>query len=335
MKLDFAHSNHIEIPSLNAADVKQIKNKGWSFSYVYDFSEIRDTFLVLKEYPFKGLKDFADYCKKINLPYAKTEWTERRILENLNALKNFDLIDNEYVPSKEVFKNSEIGTSITILELDVFRTIYFSYFRFKEIFSWFINPNMPDRYSYILSLSEENIIKESKPIYTFSNKGKFTDSFTMSLTSLADIYYIDPDKQPELIRFWDVFIKWGVTLQVLEKFSLKQLDIVTTDNKSIACTYVINSFPINFELLPFIKKTFPSEFYIYVPKLVLNLIQHYRVTVDLAHQIIIKFYKEFKEMISFERTSEIFIKKGNIREFDKILFPKYNDSYISHLIIRQ
>lgn len=335
MILDFTTSNFIEIPSLNADDARTVGDKGWSFSFVYDFSEIRDVFLALKSHPFKGLSDFFSYCNQIELPFAKTKWNSRRVLENLNALKNFGLISGDYVPIKDVFQNSKVGTPLTNEELDVFADIFFSYFRFKEMLSWFIDFSQAGKINYVSGLNKNQVINQSRAIFTFSEKGRFTDSFTYSLASDSDIYYIDPTKKSELIRFWDVFIKWGTSLNVLTKVNLKHLSVSTQNSKSIACIYIVNESPINIDLLSLIKTLYGSETYIYLPHLVLSIIVKYRIRVEQAHEIIIRFYKDFKEIASFERTSEIFIKKGRIRAEDNILFPRYNDSYISHLILRQ
>ena len=75
--------------------------------------------------------------------------------------------------------------------------------------------------------------------------------------------------------------------------------------------------------------------YIYLPDLILELAIKFRLRVEKIKELIIEQYQIHKEYFSFERTSEIFIKKGDIKDGDKILFPKYKDSYISHLIIRR
>ena len=310
-------------------------NKGWSLSSVYNFSEIRDVYLALRQWGKKrsDRKTFISYCQSINLPFVDTKWNERRLLEHQNALKNFSLVNSHYGIIKEVFIGVEIGSPLRKDDLDIFRQIYFSYFRFKEISSWFINPLPVDRLKFIRDLNEDDIVENSIPIFSFSDKSRFTDSFLYELEDGAPVYYIDQNNGG-LIRFWDVFIKWGTTLAVLEKFSLRSLEIKTTNNKSITCTYLLNRHNIELNLLEYLKKT-SSNRYIYLPSLVFDLATKFRLSIQKVQQLIVDQYKVHKEHLSFERTSEIFIKQGEIKTGEKILFPKYNDAYISHLIIRQ
>ncbi len=333
--IDITYSVKNEIPSFDETEAREIKNKGWSFSYVYNFTEIRDVFLALKAFHFNGLTAFTNYCKDIHLPFERTEWSQRRILEHLNALKNFEIIDSEYKIKVNLFANSEIGSPLSSQDLSEFKSIYFNYFRFKEIFTWFINPDVNDRYTFVETLTEKIIVKNSIPLFSFSDKSRFTDSFFYSLDDdNPNIFFIDQEKNEDLMRFWDVFIKWGLVLNVLEKFNLKNLEIKTSTGKGIACTYVLKEKEEDFNLLDFIRKNY-KESYIYIPKLVLDIALSYRIKLEDIHNTILEQYKIHKEYLSFERTSEIFVKKSKITTGDKIFFPKYNDSYVSHIIVRQ
>lgn len=334
--INLTYSQSIEMPSFNEEEAKRISesNKGWSLSYVYNFSEIRDVYLVLKEYKFDNLNSFTEFCLSIHLPYIRTEWNKRRILEHLNALKNFSLIDSEYKIIKDAFPGSSIGKPIIESDLVTFKEIYFTYFRFKEIFSWFIDPTPRDRYDFIMNLKEDDIVKESRMLFMFSNKSRFTDSFLYDLKDEATVYYINQEKNEDLMRFWDVFVKWGTELSILEKFNLKNLDIKTVTGQGVACAYVVNPEEIDFDLLKYVNENYQTS-YIYLPYLVLEIANRHRFKIERIHQLIIEQYKIHKEYLSFERTSEIFVKKKEIKEGDKIFFPKYNDSYISHLIVRR
>lgn len=332
--IDTSNSPRKQLPSFNENDAKNIKNKGWSFSYVYNFSEIRDIYLVLKKEPFKSLASFTQYCIGINLPFVRTKWNKRRILEHLNALKNFDLLDSNYLPLKEVFTLSNIGDPLSEDDLSTFKDIYFHYFRFKEIFGWFINPAAENREQFITNLTESDISEQSKPIFTYSEISRFTDSFFFEFSEKPNVFFIDATTNEDLMRFWDVFIKWGTVLGVLEKFNLRNLDIKTIHQKNIACVYVINRKDCEIDLLEFLNKNY-SERYIYIPFLILDIAIRYRFSIEDIKQLIVAQYIKHKEFLSFERTSEIFVKKLDIKENDKIFFPKHNDSYVSHLIIRK
>jgi hypothetical protein len=334
--IDITKSEYRELPFLDEAAYQNRFQKGWSLSSVYNFSEIRDVYLALKQWGNEKfeLNAFFSYCLNINIPYVKTEWNKRRLLEHVNALKNFSLIDSNEQIHTDTFENSTIGSELTAEDLSVFRNIYFQYFRFKEIFNWFGgNPIANNSFDSISCLKENDILEKSVPIYSFSNKSRFTDSFIYELKNDTPVYYVDKLNE-DLMRFWDVFIKWGTSLKVLEKFSLRNLEIKTINDKHISCVYVVNNLHTNLNLIEFIKENFSGN-YIYVPELVFQIATSFRLSIAMVQKFIIEQYKIHKEYLSFERTSEIFIKKQDIREGDKILFPKYNDSYISHLIVRK
>lgn len=53
-----------------------------------------------------------------------------------------------------------------------------------------------------------------------------------------------------------------------------------------------------------------------------------------AKEFIINEYKANTEQISLVRTSEVFIKEREFSKKEKVFYPKYKDSYISHIILR-
>lgn len=336
-KVDLTRSKFVEIPSLDDGEAKSLSqlSKGWSFSYVYNFSEIRDVFVALKKFRNTNfeLNEFFMYCESIQLPFVRTKWNKRRLLEHLNALKNFGLVDSKYMPL-EVGFTSEIGSNLVDGDLVIFRKIYFNYFRFKEIISWFIDPTPSDRIKFIEGICEAMFLHESVPLFVFSNNSRFTDSFIYSLENGTTVYYIDSNSDEDLMRFWDVFVKWGLELGVLEKFNLKNLDVRTLNDKSIACVYAINDSFNGLDLLEYLNVNHDAS-YVYLPDLVLELMTKFRQRVETIHQLIIDQYKIHKDFFSFERTSEIFVKRQEIKNGDRIFFPKYNDSYVSHLIVRR
>jgi len=341
--IDLTHSEFITLPYFDQNEAKTISgvNKGWSFSYVYNFTELRDVYLLLKQIGFNDIKTFTKHAKSFKLPYTRTEWNERRLLEQINALVNFNIITKLGEIKREVFNTSKIGDPLSNEDLIVFEQIYFSYFRFKELFSWFIDPEPNNKLEFILNLNKQEIIHNSKAIFCFSNKSRFTDSFIYELEDETPVYYIngleskqaDNHNNEDLMRFWDVFIKWGTSLGILEKFNLKNLDFRTLSNKQIACVYVIYDEIQRLDILDYIRNSDLGN-YIYIPNLVFELCLRYRLKVETVHRLILGLYDTSKEYISFERTSEIFVKKQEIREGDKIFFPKYDDAYISHLILR-
>lgn len=335
-KIDLTYSRFVEIPSLSEGDANALKQhtKGWSFSFVYDFSEIRDVFIALKQFPSEDfeLSKFFKYCQSINLPFIRTRWNERRLLEHLNALKNFGLVGPKYEILEDPFY-TKIGEELKPEDKAIFRRIYFSYFRFKEMISWFIDPMPENKVSFVEAMNDTIFEKESNPLFVFSNKSRFTDSYIYNLKDNATVFYID-SRSEDMMRFWDVFVRWGLNLSVIEKFNLKNLDIRTLENKSIACVYAIDNSFEGLDLLKYLNDNHKPS-YIYLPHLVLELVAKFRQKVETIHKLIIDQYKVHKEYLSFERTSEIFVKRQEIKNGDKIFFPKYNDSYISHIIVRK
>jgi hypothetical protein len=342
--IDLTNAVHIQMPYISDEEAKTLSNanKGWSLSSVYNLEELRDIFIALRQWQGNDfeLKRFTNYCDSINLPFSKTKWNERRVLEHLNALKNFGLANSSYELTKHVFINSKIGSPLSVDDLQVFREIYFGFFRFKELLSWLINPSPPDKARFIANLSEREIFDCSRPIFCFSEKSRFTDSFIYEMEDNSPVYFLKEKiengrkNDEDLMRFWDVFIKWGTVLGILEKFNLRNLDIKTSTGRNIACVYVARSTVDNFDLLAYLRANYEGT-YIYLPQLVLELAIKFRLKIESIHQLIIDGYKSHKEFLSFERTSEIFVKKQEIKEGDRILFPKYNDSYISHVIVRR
>ncbi|OLE51735.1 MAG: hypothetical protein AUG51_21515 [Acidobacteria bacterium 13_1_20CM_3_53_8] len=346
LTLYFDYSPRIELPYINEDEAMSLGQgeKGWSFSYVYYFSEIRDVYLALRGKRYEGKKDFKKaftrYCLSIDLPFESTPWNERRILEHLNALKNFSLVDKEYRIIKQVFNNSKIGDPVSEDDLSIFREIYFSYFRFKEIFSWFINLNPPSRLSLVNQINKGYIKGSSRPLFAFSERGRLKDTFFSDLKDDVPLYYIkykdeylDENGNEDLMRFWDVFIKWGSALNLIEHFNLKRdLDIKTSSDKGIVCCYIISEEHRDFNILDYVSKNYENN-YLYLPELVFRIATEFRWSIQRTQQVIMDQYSQRKELFSIERTSEIFIKTSEIKDEDKILFPKYNDAYISHMVV--
>lgn len=345
--LYFDHSPRIELPYINDGEAMVLgqDEKGWSFSNVYHFSEIRDIYLALRErrYESNKPKAFIKYCLTIDLPYVSTPWNKRRILEHLNALKNFSLLDHNYRIIKQVFDGNKIGSTISEDDLSVFRSIYFSYFRFKEIFSWFIRLNPTSRLSLVNQITKGDIERSSKPLFAFSERGRLKDTFFSALKDDVPLYYIKYKGEDfegnvemgkeDLMRFWDVFVKWGTTLNVIEHFNLRRdLDIKTSSNRGIVCCYIISEEDRDLNLLDYVSKNYENN-YLYLPELVFRIATEFRWSIERTQQAIMNQYSQRKNQFSIERTSEIFIKRGEIKAEDKILFPKYNDAYISHMVV--
>ncbi len=328
--IDLSKSKLIPLSFLNEDEARNQSdvNKGWSFSYVYHFSELKDVYLILKETEFKKPLDILKNINNLGLNFVNTPWEERRILEQINALKNFGLIDLNSDIIEDVFKKSEIGKPISEEDLEVFRKIYFSYFRFKEIHSWFIEPENEDRISALENVSEKLLLDNSNILFPFSKDNKFTNAFLLNIESSSNIYFIEKGNE-DLMRFWDVYVKWGQALNLIEKFSLKELDFkFSSHNKSISCVYHKIEMKKEFDLFEFIKKEYKAK-YIQIPRLIYKIALKHRFTIEEIKKLIIQQALFNNENMTLQRTSEIFI-----REKSKVFFPKYRDAYVSHIMLQ-
>lgn len=338
--LDFTSSTKIPIEWIDeeeAASTFRTNEKKWSFSNIYYLSELRDVYLALQSSTvppgtrnFK--RSFTEYCHAINLPFQKTPWNERRILEYLNALKNYGIVNSDFSIRKPIFATGRIGEKLGDEEKADLEEIFFSYFRFRELLTWLIQP--PIRSSNLIhEFPRSEIYSNSSPIFFFSERGRFSDNFFYELKSNATLYQIR-EADGELARFWDVFVTWGRALGLLEKFTFKYPQISTAASKPIGCCYAVSPKSISVDLVEYLQQNYSTRF-IYLPELVLRLALENRVRIEDTKQFVMLSYTKTPALFSLERTSEIFISRGKEREGDKILFPRYKDSYVSHLIVRR
>lgn len=332
--IDLSKSKQYILPFFDEdqARINSSIEKGWSFSYVYSFTELKNVFIALKNISYHGKDDFSKKVINSGLPFAKTPWDSRRILEQLNALINFELITKDYKIIDDFFVEGEYTNEITKSDLQLFKKIYQNYFRFKEIHSWLLNPIQEDHSAFLNQVTEENLSKKSKPIFPFLMENRFNDAFLFSLDDNSDIFRIPNDKENRngaLMRFWDVYVKWGQELKLLEKFNLKNFDYELSNNlKSLSCVYYVNKEKPSINLLNFIQSEYNSN-YIHIPKLILRIALKFRYSIVDIKSMIIEQASADGNRFSLQRTSEIFIKNSEID-----FVPQYKDSYISHLLIQ-
>lgn len=321
-------SKRIELPSLTDEAHSEL-SKGWSLSYVYFLKELKDIYLIIEKYNIANKAQILQKCKEEHiLPEGiNSEWTERNVLERINALKNFGLISKEGEVIYSNIFSSSLGAELTVEDKDIFRSIFFQYFRFREIISWMINPYAENRLEIMSSINGCDVKEKAQVMFPFINEGRFTDSFFFELKDNADVFYIN-EKNSDLMRFWDVFVKWGTTLDLLDRFQLKWADInVLPKVNSLSCVYFRKEIQNDFSLIAFIKKNYKSD-YIYIPQLVLDIIMLYRFPIDGIKELIVNQCLENRDKMSMQRTSEIFIE-----EKEKVLLPMHRNAYISHLLM--
>ena len=114
------------------------EGKRWSYSNVYYLEDLKLIYNVLCQ---DGVSTIAEILEKCQLDKLESingkSWTLRNILEIVNALKNFHLIsssNNKPYNCKLFSYNREL----TQQDYNVFKDIYFNYFRFQEFHKLFI-----------------------------------------------------------------------------------------------------------------------------------------------------------------------------------------------------
>jgi len=332
-------SNIIEISNLSKKQVPILSDKEagelysrWSFLNIYSLVALRDIYLITKGI---DIKSKSEITKKVNELIANNQiWEERKVLEYLNALVKFGLLNSSYEITKEVFLESKLNSEISENDIEYLKQIFFHYFRFKEISSWFINMDL-EFHKEFDKLTEIDFVNDSSPLFYYSDNNRFTDTFLLGLKHNEDKYLIE-DNMSHLMRFWDVYLKWGTTLNILDKFNLSSVGLRVEGEKDLSIVYFIKKFE-PFNLIEFIRFHFNSR-YISIPELILEIVKQYRFSVnDIKKFIITEILNN--EQLTFERTSQIFIIKGKesqkkIKEAT-YLYPQINDNYISNIILRK
>lgn len=323
-------------------EARDIIQKGWSLSFVYSFRETRDVFLAFRRYGQKDLSvaEFSNKYVKDKIPFEKKPWDTkgRRVLEIKNALINYGLIEKDTLVCRtDVFDEVEPGAPLSENDLMVFREIFFHYFRFQEYSSLFISPAMDIKEK--LTLTEDSIIKGSRVLFYFSSKGGRVDSFFYELNNPNKIYQFPRSVEKEgnakggYLRFWDVFLTWAKQLNLIARLNMKTQNVLLSNGETFRACYFIN--PCCIVNVPkVINDKYNHQLLIDIADLVMEICIRFRCSVVNAQQSVLDFYLAHPERVSLIRTSEIFIKMHEVNERDRILYPKYKGSYISHIKLR-
>lgn len=307
----------------------------WSFVNIYSLTVLRDVYILTRKAEKKTVKSITikvneNQIKK-DIEKKFTAFTERQVLENLNALVKFDFLYEDYIVKKKCFLHSQVNTKLSDGDKQILESIFFSYFRFNELSSWLISPTT-DFHINFDKLQKDDFINKSKPIYFYSDKSRFYNCFLIDIENPNTKYIIDNDV---VMRFWDVYIKWGKTLGILDKFNVSKI-FNPINNKEVSIAYFIKDFK-PFDFRKFLSENFNSRD-IWMPELIYKIAEKYRYSVNEIKKYIIQNIHT-DDKLTFERTSEIFLIKGKTSEKnikDAIyLYPLIDDYYISNLIIRK
>ena len=285
--------------------LKSSSEMKWSYFNVYFLSELRDLYLVCYSQDIEDIPSLLSVYqnKAINSVNGKA-WNKRNLLELANALKKIGLISNKFSPLYGMLFTSEIGHPLTTEDKKVFREIFHTYERFKDFHNLF---------------DEGGFVVASK-----KNGCRFFNSFIVGVEDATE-YYI-PDSSSEVMRFWDVFLKWGAILGEYERCLFKSIGLdYNLDGLGISWVYRTKEIPEDFSVLEFATKEIGTQ-YISIIDLIWLIVKSNSFSIDdIKRQLLDECLDSDK--YSLQSTSAIFIE-----EEEKRMLPKIGTTYMSHLL---
>lgn len=288
------------------------KNTAWSYFNVYSLRDFRDVYNVIyKNSNVRSLSSLLNCCNELRITSESGKaWSERNLLEIINALKKTGLLDLKSMePLAGGLFKADYNEPLTIEDIQVLKRIFFSYFRFNDFISLFRNNN-----------------KESVEfVVAYMVGSRFFNNF--AVLNSNTIYSIE-DTKKNVMRFWDVFTKWGMVLKVLNKCSLKALNIdcVSWEAQNGYLLNLTVQMPLGFSVLHYVKENFMSEC-IYIPDLERELILQYSFHIEDIKTAIVEECVKHSDLYRLQRITEIFIEQG-----ERLLFPFVDGSYMSHIL---
>lgn len=339
-KVDISKAKTKHLNLITETEALEIIHKGWSLPFVYSFQELRDVYLAFCKYGQDGtVADFSNKHIKGVIPAVRSKWDEkgRRVLEIKNALINFGLMHQKtLICKKGVFEEVEPGAPLREEDLSTFRKIFFKYFRFQEYCSLFLNPRMTTTEK--LGLTEHQIMRQSGVLYYYGSLGSRVDTFFYTLNHPETQYQFPLNDKANVkggfVRFWDMFLSWATQLELIERLNMKRQGYLLSNGKSFSAVYFIDS-GVKVDVQEVLNLKFSRQLLIDISDLVMELCLHYRCGISVAQQAVIDYYLVHSDMVSLIRTSEIFIKETELNKNDRILYPKYKGSFVSHLTLRK
>lgn len=313
---------------LSQADIEQLvpkeepkEGKRWSYSFVFFLEDLRNIYRLYEEYDLHSIPELYNKCKEVNLESrTKKAWTQRNLLEIVNALKNFKLlsVDDEVV-QRGLFSNSLPSEELTHEEKKVFKEIYYDYFRFKEFHRLFLEKE---------NVSDKEDIEEwqSRVIFYYTGEGRFTNHFIIKTKPSLQILEI-PNEHSDMMRFWDVFLKWGTALNLMNKNPLKPFGVTTTPStKGLGFAYFTREMPKDFSVFEYVRHNMEGS-YLYIPDIIYSLVVNMRFAVKDIKARLEEESQNKANMYRAQSTSAIFLDPK-----EDSLIPKIGNTYFSHLL---
>lgn len=295
------------------------EGKRWSFSFVYYLEDLRNIYRLYDKYEIDSIPALYQKCEEIGLvSWNEKKWNQRNLLELVNALKNFQLltVDNKVV-KKGLFADSRAKEVLSEDEEKVFKEIYLNYFRFSEYHNLFVKGGVFD---------SNKSLTDTIPIIYYMQEARFTNRFILRIEPDIKIVGLS-DEHSDMMRFWDVYLKWGVSLNMLRKYPLKPFGINTIPpTKGLSIVYFYNRMPDNFSVFEYMLKEMQGS-YLYIPDVIYSLIFDKHFAAEDVLKKIVEESTTHPDIFRAQSTSAIFV-----NEKENFLFPKLGNTYITHLL---
>lgn len=338
-KVDISRAKTEYLNLISDTEAKEVLGKGWTLPFVYSFQEIRDVYLAFCMFGQTGtVAEFSNRHVVGVIPPEHSKWGDngRRVLEIKNALINFGIMEKDTLECKKgVFEDIEPGAPLRDEDLKVFREIFFHYFRFQEYSSLFVNPRMTTEEKQ--ALTEKQILRESGVLYYFGSSGTRVDTFFYTLKSPETLFKFPLNDNGKVkggfVRFWDMFLSWTGQLGLVERLNMKRQGYLLSNDKAFLAAYFINPY-CEVDVKEVLEDKFPRQLLIDISDLVMEICLQCRCSINAAQQAVIDYYLAHPDVVSLIRTSEIFIKETELNKNDRILYPKYKGSFVSHIKLR-
>ena len=286
------------------------KDKGWSYSFVYYLKDIKSIYIIYNsENRSVSIPELLKICQESNIvSESGKKWTNRNLLEVVNALKNFDLIDKSTNIAKAGNLFSTDTKELTEKDKDALKSIYNSYFRFCDFHKMLVSENDCPAF-----------------LYAFKEGQRFFNRFAR--VDKNEIYCIE-DTHQDTMRFWEVYTKWGETLELLNKCLASSFDS-KIDNLLYRNIYVCNltrPMPEEFSVCSYIQKKMSGNAY-YIPDIEWNIITEFGFSIGSIKRRILHECVSNTSCFRLQRASFLTVDPDELK-----LFPIVGNTYMSHIL---
>lgn len=212
----------------------------WSYFNVYFLTELRDLYIVCATQSIENIPMLLEYYLNNNiLSENGKKWSKRNLLELANALKKLGLISNSFDVLKGKLFSSKINTPLSDNDKNIFSEIFHSYDRFIDF---------------------HNLFRHYDSVMTYKKGGsRFYNRFVVGEANSIE-YYIE-EGYSEIMRFWDVFLKWGTLLGEYDRCLFKSVGL-TSNIKGLGTSWVykVRKIPTSYSILAFVDAQFGTSY---------------------------------------------------------------------------